>query len=162
MNKKYCLDANAFIEPWNKYFSIQRCADYWEILNDLGVKGIVFCPDQVKREIDKADDGLKEWLNSKPYFIRAETEEVQKNVRKILAQFPQLISVGANRSMADPWVVAHAMSDSAIVVSKEYAINTTQKISRVKIPDVCSHFKITCINDFQFIDRIGIKFKASL
>ena len=43
---------------------------YWEILDDLGKKGTVFCPDQVKREIDKVDDTLKDWLNNKPYFIQ--------------------------------------------------------------------------------------------
>lgn len=162
MNKKYCLDTNAFVEPWNKYYSIKLCSEYWEILNNLGQKGIVFCPDQVKREIDKIDDSLKDWLNSKPYFIRQETEEVQKYVRKILAKFPYLISVGANRSMADPWVIAHAMAENATVVSKEYIANPSQRNSRIKIPDVCQHFKVNCINDIDFNGEIGIKFRASI
>ena len=162
MNKKYCLDTNAFVEPWNKYYSIKRCPEYWEILDDLGKKGTVFCPDQVKREIDKVDDTLKDWLNNKPYFIRVESESVQRYVRDILAIFPHIISVGANRSMADPWVIAHAMAENAVVVSKEYITNPSQRNSRIKIPDACHHFKVTCINDIDFIDEIGIKFKTSL
>ncbi|MBI5416427.1 DUF4411 family protein [Candidatus Poribacteria bacterium] len=158
----YCLDTNVFIEPWNKYYSMKRCPEYWDILDNLGKKGTVFCPDQVKREIDKVDDLLKQWLNTKPYFIRQETEDVQLRVREILKAFPNLIMVGANRSMADPWVVAHAMVVNAVVVSKEYGINQDQNNSRIKIPDVCRHFKINCISDFEFIDEIGIKFKASL
>jgi len=162
MNKKYCLDTNAFVEPWNKYYSIKRCPEYWEILDGLGKKGTVFCPDQVKREIDKVDDALKDWLNSKPYFTRVESESVQRHVREILKIFPHIISVGANRSMADPWVIAHAIAENAVVVSKEYITNPNQRNSRIKIPDVCHHFKVTCINDIDFIDEIGIKFKASL
>lgn len=141
---------------------MQRCPKYWEILDNLGKEEIVFCPDQVKREIDKVDDGLKAWLNSRPHFVRQETEEVQQYVRKILEAFPNLISVGANRSMADPWVIAHAIAEDAVVVSKEYIVNAAQKSSRVKIPDVCRHFRVSYIDDFKFMDEIGIKLDASL
>lgn len=162
MAQRYCLDTNVFVEPWNKYFRFERCPDYWEIIDNLGKQNIVFCPDQVKREIDKVDDGLKEWLGRRPYFVREETGAVQQHIREVLKTFPNIISVGANRSMADPWVIAHAMAEDATVVSKEYTINRNQNSPRVKIPDVCGHFKIRCISDFEFIDEIGIKFNASL
>ena len=162
LKKKYCLDANAFIEPWNKYYAIGRCPEFWDILDDLGKKQIVFCPDQVKREIDKVDDGLKAWLNTRHFFLRQETEIVQQHVRAVLKTFPQLINVGASRSMADPWVIAHAMAEQAVVVSKEYLVHPGQKSTQIKIPDVCKHFKIDCINDFDFVDELGIKFKASI
>lgn len=161
-SKRYCLDANALIEPWNKYFTIVRCPEYWDILEDLGKKQTVFCPDQVKREIGKIDDGLKAWLNSRDFFFRQETEIVQQHVRTVLKEFPQLINVGASRSMADPWVIAHAMAEHAVVVSKEYLFRPGQKSSQIKIPDVCKHFNVTCINDFDFVDELGIKFKASI
>jgi predicted nucleic acid-binding protein len=160
--KKYCLDTNAFIEPWSKYYRPAFAAPYWEVLDDLGKKGIVFCPDQVKREIDKTDDGLKEWLKIRNYFVREETIEVQKRVREILQKFPHLISVGADRSMADPWVIAHAMVENAIVVSKEYITRENQKDTRIKIPDVCTYYKVPCINDYKFIEEVGIQFSVSM
>ncbi len=160
--RRYCLDANAFIEPWNKHYSMKRCPQYWEILDKLGQDKIVFCPDQVKLEIKKVDDGLNEWLSARPHFVREETEEVQKRVREILKQFPFLISVGANRSMADPWVIAHALVEKAVVVTKEYKSSSIQSPSRVKIPDVCAHFKLPCLGEFEFIDEIGVNFEASL
>lgn len=160
--RRYCLDANALIEPWNKYYSMKRCPEFWDIIDNLGKDGIVFCPDQVKREIDKIDDGLKSWISGKPYLIRQETTSVQEHVRKILATFSSLIIVGADRSMADPWVIAHAMAENAVVVSKEYVARPNQKSTRVKIPDVCQHFKVPCISDFEFVDEIGLKLKATL
>ena len=157
---KYCLDANAFIEPWSKYYQPSFVQGYWELLEELGREGYVFCPDQVKREIDKIDDGLKDWLNARQFFVREETIQVQLKVRDILKQFPLLISVGANRSMADPWVIAHALVEEAIVVSKEFLSKPEQRDSRVKIPDVCIHYGIPCITDFQFIKEIGVHFDA--
>lgn len=162
MKRRYCLDTNAFIEPWNKYFSMSRCPEYWNIIDKLGQGNVVFCPDQVKREIDKTDDALKAWLNARTHLVRAETVEVQKIVREILKEFPHIISVGAERSMADPWVIAHAAVEKAVVVSKEYVESPKQGATRVKIPDVCRHYKIPCINDFAFVDEVGIKFDARL
>lgn len=162
LTHRYCLDTNAFIEPWNKYYSIESSPEYWQILDELAQKNIVFCTDQVKREIERNDDNLKEWLSKRSYFVKDETEKVQINVRKILAKFPHLISVGANRSMADPWVIAHAMSESATVVSKEIAVNPKQKTNKIKIPDVCKEFDVRCINDFVFNNEVGIKFKAGI
>ena len=160
--KKYCLDANAFIEPWTKYYRPAFAPTYWEVLDNLGKRGVVFCPDQVKREIEKTDDSLKDWLKARPYFIREETIEVQERVRQILQKFPLLISVGANRSMADPWVIAHAMVEEAIVVSKEYVSRENQKETRIKIPDVCAYYGVHCISDYQFIEEVGIKFSARM
>jgi len=54
------------------------------------------------------------------------------------------------------------MAEQAVVVSKEYLVHPGQKSTQIKIPDVCKHFKLACINDFDFIDELGIKFKASI
>lgn len=67
---KYCLDTNVFIEAWNRYYSIDICPEYWDILDGLARKGIIFAPIEVKNEIDKTDDGLKKWFREKPYFFR--------------------------------------------------------------------------------------------
>ncbi len=34
----YCLDANALIQAWQKYYAPRICPDYWEVLNELGIK----------------------------------------------------------------------------------------------------------------------------
>lgn len=160
--KKYCLDTNALIEPWSKYYRPSFAATYWAVLDDLARKGIVFCPDQVKREIDKTDDDLKEWLKERKYFVREESIEVQERVREILQRFPYIISVGADRSMADPWVIAHALVEGAIVVSKEYVTRKNQRKTRIKIPDVCTYYEVPCISDSQFVEEVGIKFTVRM
>ena len=51
--KKYCLDTNIFIEPWNRFYSIKFIKGYWEILENLAKKEIIFSTIEVKKEIEK-------------------------------------------------------------------------------------------------------------
>lgn len=62
--KKYCLDTNVFVEAWNRYYSMDLCPKYWSILDELAQEGKIFSPIEVKREIEKIDDGLSQWIKS--------------------------------------------------------------------------------------------------
>ncbi|MDX9702372.1 MAG: DUF4411 family protein [Candidatus Auribacterota bacterium] len=156
---KYCLDTNAFIESWNKYWSIELCPEYWEIIDDLAKKQVIFAPSEVKREIQKIDDGLNKWIDDKPYIFHEITYDVQNHLREILRKFPMLVDTIKDRSMADPWVIAHALAMNATVVTKE---ESKAKQKRIKIPCVCQALNISCINDFSFAKEIGIRFTAKL
>ncbi|OGV70395.1 MAG: hypothetical protein A2283_18970 [Lentisphaerae bacterium RIFOXYA12_FULL_48_11] len=158
--KKYCLDSGVFIEGWNRYYSMDLCPEYWDILNTLALKGQVFSPVEVKREIDKTDDGLKEWVKHRSHFFKEITTPVQERLRKIMASHGRLVDSIKQRSVADPWVIAFAMAEGAIVVTKESPSGTSTK--RIKIPDVCEALKVPWMNDFQFAREVGIRFAAKL
>jgi len=64
------------------------------------------------------------------------------------------------RSLADPWVIAHALYENATVVTKEEKV-TAINSNRIKIPNVCDEMGIKWINDFQFIEEMNIKFQCS-
>ena len=66
-----------------------------------------------------------------------------------------------NRSLADPWVIAHAIKNKSIVVTKEEKIATPTS-KRIKIPNVCDNMGIKWINDFQFIEELNIQFSCKL
>lgn len=160
MSHIYCLDTNVLIEPWNKYYSMNLCSDYWELIDKLAKDGAIFCTEEVRHEIKKVDDELKDWVLARPYLIREITTQVQKNLRDVLKKFPRLIQHTKDRSMADPWVIAHAMDAQATVVTKE--LNKGPNTQKVSIPDVCDAFQIPWMNDFEFLGKIGVKFSASL
>ncbi len=158
--QKYCLDTNFFIEAWNKYYSPEFCKSYWDVIDNLAKEGVVFITQEVKKEIDKGDDNLKEWFRDKSYFVRPIDQKVQLCLKELYAKdksHQYLANNIKNRSIADPWVIAHAMAENAIVVTKEYLSNSpnTQKI---KIPDVCKNMNIRWIDDFEFIKEVNIKF----
>lgn len=155
----FCLDSNALIEPWNKYYS-PKISNYFDILEQLIDEERIFCTEEVAQEIKKGDDHLYKWLKkNESKFVKGINSDVQTKVRQILLQFPNLIDSRKQRSMADPWVIAHAWSVNAVIVTKEYPTDSIKK--KCKIPDVCRYFDIGCMDDWQFISKLGITFQAS-
>ncbi len=158
--KKYCLDTNVFIEGWNRYYSMDLSPEYWSILDDLAKQGRIFSPIEVKREIEKTDDGLYKWIKDRPYIFKDIDIEVQKHLRRIMASHGRLVDSIKQRSIADPWVIAFAIAENAIVVTKEEPAGSGSR--RIKIPDVCDALNVLCINDFEFAKEVGIRFNAIL
>jgi len=127
-------------------------------LESLAQKGVVFSTTEVKREIEKIDDDLLKWCKGKNFF-KAPNEDVQQRMKEILEKYPNLIDPLKGRSIADPWVIAHAGSENAVVVTLERkAIKTGQ----VKIPDVCEKEEIECIDIYDLIKRLKIEFTAKI
>lgn len=161
---KYCLDANVLIQAWQKYYNPKFCPDYWKILVELGKNGKIFIPDLVYEEIVRTEDDLSKWLKGSKIPINRISEPVTICLQKIYAADPIHVNLVDNtkaRSLADPWVIAHALHENAIVVTKEEKV-TAPNSNRIKIPNVCDNMGIRWINDFQFIDELDIKFRCSL
>ncbi len=162
--RTYCLDANVLIEAWRKYYSPTFCPDYWKILNELGIRQRIFLPELVYEEITRTEDDLSNWLKGCQIPIRKTSESVIQCLRSIYASNPLHVNLVDNvrgRSLADPWVIAHALNESATVVTKEEkvtAINST----KVKIPNVCDNMDVRWIDDFKFVAELDIRFNCSL
>jgi hypothetical protein len=163
-DKKYCLDANVLIQAWQKYYSPKISPDYWNILNYLGTQNIVFMPEMVYDEIVRTDDDLSKWLKSSKIPIKKIDGQVTKCLKDIYSTDPKhkfLVDNTKARSLADPWVIAHALRENAVVVTKEEKI-TALNSTKIKIPNVCEKMNISWINDFQLIEELGIKFKCEI
>lgn len=157
MSKVYCLDTNVFIQAWNSYYAMDVMPEYWDTLDRMAHEGVVFCTIEVKREIERIDDDLCQWIKVRRHFFREIDKRVQIEVRRVLKAFPRLVDSIRDRSMADPWVIAHALSEGATVVTKEQATGSSK---RIRIPDVCTHFNLPCVDDFDFVREAGIRFSA--
>lgn len=163
-DKKYCLDANVLIQAWQKYYAPSICPTYWDILNDFGKADKIFIPELVYEEITRTEDDLSGWLKSSDVPIRKIDEDVTKCLQDIYNSNPNhkfLVDNTRQRSMADPWVIAHALRENAVVVTKEEKV-TALNSTKIKIPNVCDKMNVTWINDFQLIEELGIKFKCEI
>lgn len=165
----YCLDANVLIQAWQKYYSPEVCSDYWDILNELGREGRIFIPEEVKNEIvvtddkEKKEDNLSKWLKRSSIPVHKPTENVIKCWQNILHTNPihkLLVDSAKGRSLADPWVISHALDKKATVVTKENPITSINAKKPVTIPNVCENMGIRWIDDFTFIKEIGLKFSC--
>ena len=161
---KYCLDANILIQAWQKYYNPRFCPDYWEILIKLGEQERIFIPKSVYEEIIRIEDDLSKWLKTSKIPIREENESIINCWKQILTNNPvhqRLVDNIKGRSLADPWVIAHALYESATVVTKEEKV-TALNSPKIKIPNVCDNIGVRWINDFQFVDEVGIRFSCYL
>jgi len=164
MVNKYCIDANVLIQAWQKYYSPKICPNYWEVLNDLGKADIIFIPELVFEEIIRTEDDLSRWLKNSKIPIRKISEPVIKSLQEIYSKNPihkNLVDNTKQRSLADPWVIAHAMTEDATVVTKENK-ETALNAKRIKIPNVCENMLVRWIDDFEFIKELGIKFSCTI
>ncbi len=162
--KIYCLDANAFIQPWRTYYQPKFCSDYWTLLDKLGSKKRIFISEIVYEEIIKTDDDLAAWLKDSNIPIHKIDGNVSQRLKDIYEANPRhkfLVDNTKQRSLADPWVIAHAINEKACVVTKEEKVRAINS-QRIKIPNVCDNMGVQCINDFQMIDELNIKFNCTL
>lgn len=160
----YCLDANVLIEAWQKYYSPMFCPSYWELLNELGRQGRIFLPKNVCDEITRTEDDLASWLKASAIPIQQIDGGVTKCLSLIYSANPShkfLVDNTRQRSLADPWVIAHALNSNACVVTKEN-LETAVNSKRIKIPNVCQNMGIRWINDFDFIKELNIKFSCTV
>lgn len=161
---RYCLDTNVLIQAWQKYYSPKLCPDYWLVLNRLGEQGIIFLPKSVYDEIIRTDDDLTKWVKNSSISVLQPDTNVTNILKTIFEADPlhrTLVDNTKNRSLADPWVIAHALNEKAVVVTKEEKV-TAANASRIKIPNVCENMGVSWINDFEFIDRMRIKFSCRI
>ena len=159
--KKYCLDANVLIQAWQKYYAPNVCPTYWDMLNNFGKVDKLFIPQSVHDEITRTEDDLSKWLKSSNIPIRKIDENVTKCLQDIYNTNPihkLLVDNTKQRSIADPWIIAHAINEKAVVVTKEEKVTANSK--RIKIPNVCDNMKVSCIDDFQLIRELGLIFEC--
>ena len=164
MVNKYCLDANVLIQAWQKYYNPKFCPDYWSVLIELGRQNRIFIPELVYEEIVRTEDDLSRWVKTSRLPVLTITEAVTICLQKIYAYSPvhkNLVDNTKARSIADPWVIAHAMSENATVVTKEEKV-TALSSTRIKIPNVCDNMSIRWMNDFDFVHELGMKFTCSI
>ncbi|MDP1763457.1 MAG: DUF4411 family protein [Sediminibacterium sp.] len=160
---RYCLDTNVLIQAWQKYYSPDICPSYWERINEFGAQGLIFLPAMVAEEIHRTEDDLSKWLKTSKVPVQPQDGQVGRYLSSIFNANPNhkfLVDSTRQRSLADPWVIAHAMNEGATVVTKEEKI-TAVNTNKIRIPNVCEHMGVRCINDFEFIREIGLSFECT-
>ena len=160
----YCLDANVLIQAWQKYYSPKFCPDYWTILRELGKQHRIFLAEEIHQEIIRTEDELTEWLKTSDIPIRKTDVNVIACWRTILDSNPLhklLVDDVKGRSIGDPWLIAHAINAGATVVTKEASL-TAANSNRIRIPNVCDNIGVPWMDDFAFVQELGIQFTCSL
>jgi hypothetical protein len=118
----------------------------------------------VSEEIIRTEDDLAEWLKNSKIPIHEIDGPVSECLKEMYNANPlhqYLVASGGQHSLADPWVIAHAMHQKATVVTKEIK-DTFSNPTKIKIPHVCDNMKVKWINDFELVEELGIQFSCSM
>ena len=154
---RYCFDTSAFVEPWQRLYPPDVFPAFWGHVEKLADNGLtVFTNKEVLRELEPVEDDLYAWLKDRNHMVLELEEDVQEAAKIILADHSGLVQASKNRSMADPWVIAHAQVMDATVVTQEQASKNPAR--KPHIPDVCQALSIPCINVLAFIRETGLNF----
>ena len=129
----------------------------------MGIQKRIFISELVYEEITRTEDDLSKWLKGSNIPIHKIDEPVTRCLQSIFSHNPlhkNLVDNTKARSLADPWVIAHAINEKATVVTKEEKV-TALNSKKIKIPNVCENMGVRWINDFEFINELGIKFTCN-
>ena len=146
---KYVFDTNVFIILKNNYPSdIGIFAPLWEKIEKLFEDEIIISSDEVIDEIEKGNDGLKDWAKAHKSSFFPSNEPIQETVREILQQFNGLVTSPNKPNGADPFIIALARQLNCTLVTEE---KRSGNDLFPKIPNVCEYYHIRCIKFFDFL-----------
>ena len=154
----YVFDTNTFSDLFKSYYK-DRFPSLWAMYDNMVENGFITSTREVRREIENGPvEPLKKWVNNNPQIFttpNATEGNFIKNIYQV-RHFQQnierkkLLTGGLN---ADPFVIAKAASIAGTVVTLEKEVP-----NGAKIPNICSHFHIPCINLEEFMEAENWQF----
>ncbi|MFY9620527.1 MAG: PIN domain-containing protein [Pyrinomonadaceae bacterium] len=143
-----------------RHYYPNRFPSVWAGLDQLVAAGEVISTREVFNELEQFDDPgpVLNWAKHHKEIFTTPTNEETEFVARIfqVQHFHALIaqkSILTGRPVADPFVVAAAAVRNGTVVTQE-----VMKPNAAKIPNVCAHFNLPCMNLEEFMTDQGWNF----
>lgn len=154
----YCLDTSVLINGWNRHYpiSIPHFAPIWDaIANDIRAGGSLVSW-EVWKEVKKQDDELLTWLSDVKDLIERPRSAEIKELQSVMRRFPNFAAErGSALNAADPWVVAMALANDAIVVTYEEATAARPKATRPPMmPHACDEMRVKWCAPAEYVGKI--------
>jgi uncharacterized protein DUF4411 len=148
----YIFDTSPFITIFTYYFR-KRFPSLWEKFDALIEDGRIISTCENFREIEPINEDLFQWArNNDNIFLEPNRDEALfiRDIYKV-KHFQQNIEQkklwqGGNN--ADSFVIAKAYVIEGTVVTGEIF-----KPNAVKVPNICKHFNISCLDLEQFMEK---------
>ena len=150
----YTFDTSAYSQL--KHYHPDVFKTLWTNLDQLITTGTICSTREVLRELEDWTNipaFLGDWIKSRKFMFSVPNTDEQQFVAQILAvpHFQMLISKQARlrgSTVADPFVIAAAKTHGTTLVTQE-----DLKPNAARIPNVCQHFNIPCIDFEEFLKQ---------
>jgi hypothetical protein len=150
---RYVFDSDSLIDLFRHYYPA-RFPSLWEKFDALVSEGQLVSVREVFNEIGSSGDMLAIWAKEQKnkLFLESTSEELRFvgeifRVRHFQAMIRKQERL-KGKPVADPFVIGRAKISGACVVTQEKRTENA-----AKIPNVCDHFGIPCIDLEGFMEK---------
>jgi hypothetical protein len=151
---KYIFDNNTLTGIFRHYYR-DSFPSFWTRFDKMIEEGTVLSVREVHNEIKNYSrkDELENWAKANPNFFHNPTPEELQFINKIY-NVPNFTNNMSQKVLlyggpfADPFLIAKAYVEQGTVVTQEEV-----KPNAAKIPNICDHFHIPCINLQMFLKQ---------
>jgi len=159
----YVIDTSSLIEIKPENFPPDIYVSMWKDIENLTKNGRLISHVYVLEELRKyegKEDEILKWAEKHKNIFKDVTPQQFKLGQQILGKFSSLIDANGSGE-ADPFIIALALekdSQQTLFPSTfEKIVVTEEKLkgNKIKIPFVCQHFGVDCINIFSMFRREG-------
>jgi len=133
---------------------------FWDSFDWAVAEGMVISTREVFAELEKQLTSMfmEQWVrDNRDIFLTPGPDETEFVARMLeIDHFQQMVkrrNIYKGLPVADPFIIAAAACRGGMVVTQEkYVLNAA------KIPNVCEHFKIECMDLEGFVEKQGWSF----
>lgn len=153
----YVLDTSFIIQLHENYYR-ENFVTLWKLFDDMLAAGQFTSTREVRRELEDQSDIATEWAEANNKLFTTPTAEEGRFVASIYAvkhfqqniELKKILKGGKN---ADPFVISRAAVVNGIVLTMEQL-----KPNAAKIPNICEHFELPCMDFRRFMAAEGWSF----
>lgn len=169
VEEKFLIDSNSFMTPYRQYYAFDLIPTYWCELSKRAESGRLVLLDMVKKEIDKGEDDLADWVGEQTGFeichhvtpeIISKYQDVLQYVQSCGLYKEQALHAWAPENIADPWLIAAAAVNDYTIITAEVpsgGLSRKNPNRNAKIPDVAKAFGVRTNNLYYMMRQLGIK-----
>jgi len=149
----YVFDSGPLIVLFRHYYP-DRFPSLWKSFDALVLEQRIISVREVRKELEGHGDRLSDWVKDHREFFLTPTADELNFVTEIfkVTHFQTLVRKKERlqgKPVADPFVIAKAQAlEEGCVVTQEI-----KKPNAARIPNVCEHFDIPCLNLEAFMEN---------
>ena len=158
----YLLDANVLISAHELHYPLKRIPQFWSWILVKADAGMVKMPAEIYDEIAVSTGELRDWITAPDCGKKLKLSgQVDGSIlRKVISEgyASDLTESELEQVGRDPFLIAYAipLTPHVTIVTREIAKPSKKRQNR-KVPDVCGHFGVRCITDFQLFHELDFK-----
>lgn len=151
----YTLDTNILIGLGQRY-PRDLFPSLWSALEGAINDDRACICDAVLDELARGRDDLHDWAKKYPGFVCEVTQEDVDLAARISTDYPEWVR--EERNAADPFVVAHAVNHSRVIVTEENVAGANVEPRNQKVPNVASAYSAYAVKLFDWVRAEGWSF----